>query len=93
MNHIFAVRTVTDCVRQENHNSPRPDVMRICTLRMCSEYGLLAVLTVARRLSSKRTVLKMNLTSMQVSMFQLCFYNSWVRASVPRVIAGTGICK
>ena len=51
MNHIFAVRTVTDCVRQENHNSLRPDVMNICTLRMCSEYGLLAVLTVARRLS------------------------------------------
>ena len=25
--------------------------------------------------------------------FSLCFFNSWVRASVPRVIAGTGICK
>ena len=23
----------------------------------------------------------------------VCFFNSWVRASVPRVIAGTGICK
>ena len=29
-----------------NHNSQRPDVMKGCTLRMCSEYGLLAVLTV-----------------------------------------------
>ena len=55
MNHIFAVRTVTDCVSQglflpscsrTNHNSSRPDVMRRSTLRMCSEYGLLAVLTI-----------------------------------------------
>ena len=55
MNHIFAVRTVTDCVSQglffpsyprTNHNSSRPDVMRRCTLRMCSEYGLLAMLTI-----------------------------------------------
>ena len=55
MNHIFAVRTVTDCVSQRlffpscprtNRNSSRPAVMRRCTLRMCSEYGLLAMLTI-----------------------------------------------